>query len=252
MVRNNHFNDHRRQLDRLLRADTSDRECATWQQALGYARSIALLENVMVVVSDMADRRSHIISGGFASQLGLAGYNIEDSIWEHRILSLMSPAEQEGKYIAELRFYHYLKHIPRNKKPEYYMMSKLRLTFADGSTRDVLHRMYYLYDNDNDSVRYAVCTYGPLSFEFSGKSLAVNSVTGVAEELTSGRDDTILSRRQRQVLSLIDAGLKSAEIASRLNVSIHTVSRHRQDILDRLQVKNSHEACRLAKQLSLL
>ena len=37
-----------------------------------------------------------------------------------------------------------------------------------------------------------------------------------------------------------------------LSISIHTVSRHRQEILGKLQVKNSIEACRLAKNLRLL
>ena len=37
-----------------------------------------------------------------------------------------------------------------------------------------------------------------------------------------------------------------------LSISIHTVSRHRQEILTRLQVKNSIEACRLAKEMKLI
>ena len=63
--------------------------------------------------------------------------------------------------------------------------------------------------------------------------------------------DMILSPRERQVLALIDTGLKSAEIADRLHISPHTVSRHRQQIIARLQVKNTHEACRVAKSLHL-
>ena len=51
---------------------------------------------------------------------------------------------------------------------------------------------------------------------------------------------------------MIDTGLKSAEIAAQLNISIHTVSRHRQEIIGKLQVKNTHEACRIAKSMGLL
>ncbi|MDE5899935.1 MAG: LuxR C-terminal-related transcriptional regulator [Muribaculaceae bacterium] len=51
---------------------------------------------------------------------------------------------------------------------------------------------------------------------------------------------------------IIDSGLKSSEIADRLNISIHTVSRHRQEILAKLQEKNSIEACRLAKSMELI
>ncbi len=115
-----------------------------------------------------------------------------------------------------------------------------------------MHRMYYIYDEDSENVLYAICLYGPLAFELKWKSQAVNSLTGEVVELTAMSNKNILGRRECQVLSLIDEGLKSAEIADRLHISIHTVSRHRQEILAKLQVKNSIEACRLAKQMQLI
>ena len=72
------------------------------------------------------------------------------------------------------------------------------------------------------------------------------------EELEVKKDLKILSDRERQVLRLIDKGLMSKNIAERLSISINTVSRHRQEILSKLQVKNSIEACRIAKDLGLI
>lgn len=46
--------------------------------------------------------------------------------------------------------------------------------------------------------------------------------------------------------------LTSKEIAETLSISINTVSRQRQEILGKLQVKNSIEACRIAKDLKLI
>jgi DNA-binding NarL/FixJ family response regulator len=43
----------------------------------------------------------------------------------------------------------------------------------------------------------------------------------------------------------------SKEIASDLSISINTVNRHRQNILEKLHVDNSIEACRIAKGLNL-
>ena len=96
---------------------------------------------MLVVVSDMAAGRSHIIAGGFARNLDIGDYSREESIWERRILSLMSPEEQERKYIAELRFFHFLRHLPPRKRPDYFLMSKLRFRFTDGRiplTRSVM------------------------------------------------------------------------------------------------------------------
>ena len=63
---------------------------------------------------------------------------------------------------------------------------------------------------------------------------------------------THLDVYKRQILQLIDMGKTSHEIARELFISKNTVSRHRQNILEKLQVKNSIEACRIAKELKLL
>ena len=110
----------------------------------------------------------------------------------------------------------------------------------------------YIFDQNGEWLRYAICIYGPLPFDFKGKSHAVNSVTGITEELTASGNDSILSRREGQILAMIDTSMKSAEIAAQLNISIHTISRHRQEIIGKLQVKNTHEACRIPKSMDLL
>ncbi len=252
MVRNNHSADNRKALDKLLRSENKTDGSVPLSDILVNMRFRARVENILIVVSDMAEGKSYIIAGEFARNLDIGAYQQENSIWESKILSLMSPAEQEEKYIAELRFFHYLRHLSKSKKTDYYLVSKLRFRFADGYIHDVLHRMYYIFDKNSENVRYAICTYGPLPFDFKGKSYVVNSITGIKEELTASTNDSILSHRECQILAMIDSGMKSAEIADQLNISIHTVSRHRQEIIGKLQVKNTHEACRLAKSMGML
>lgn len=165
---------------------------------------------------------------------------------------MMSDEELEEKYIAELRFFHYIRHQPKQIRNNYYLISKLRFNQDGKKFIDVLHRMYYVYDDSADNIIGAICIYGPLTIDFNGKSHAVNSLTGISEPLTSTTNSTVLSKRECLILSLIALGFKSAEIAERLNISKHTVSRHRQEILARMQVKNSIEACRLAKSMKLI
>ena len=71
-------------------------------------------------------------------------------------------------------------------------------------------------------------------------------------ELDKENNTKILSARETQVLKLIDKGLTSKDIAETLSISRNTVSRHRQEILGKLQVRNSIEACRIAKDLKLI
>ena len=70
--------------------------------------------------------------------------------------------------------------------------------------------------------------------------------------MNAASDRRILSARELQVLALIEQGMTSNAIAGSLCISKHTVSRHRQEILAKLQAKNSAEACRRAKQLKLI
>ena len=252
MVRNNHLNKNRGRLNDLLRLPGDDCEEEKLADVLEYARFMARLENLLVVVSDMAEGRSHIIAGDFAGNLDLGDYRHENSIWEDRILSLMTDDEVERKYLMELRYFHYLKKLPRGRRRDYYLMSKLRFRYSDGQMHDVLHRMFYIFDARCENVRYAICSYGPLAFDLPKMSYAVNSITGLTEILTDEINAGIMSYRERQVLALIDMGMKSKEIAESLNISINTVSRHRQEIIAKLQVKNTHEACRVAKNLNLI
>ncbi|MDE7410583.1 MAG: LuxR C-terminal-related transcriptional regulator [Paramuribaculum sp.] len=239
-------------LDKILRNQASNVSVHKTADPYLYARSIAEIENVIAVVSDLSNCHSRIFTGGFANALGLQNYTSEDSIWEKNIISLMSEQEQEEKIKAELRFYHFLRHISKAKRNEYYLLSKLRFTLPDGKVINVMHKMYYIYDSEKDNIIYAICLYGPMIFDICGKSMVVNSITGITEELTSTADNKILSKRELQVLSLIDTGMKSTDIADILNISINTVNRHRQEILSKLQVKNSHEACRIAKSLNMI
>ncbi|MDE6278682.1 MAG: helix-turn-helix transcriptional regulator [Paramuribaculum sp.] len=244
MAKNNHFE----KLDQLLHSQNSDSEAINKVSIFQYAETLSQIEGALVVVSDLTNDTSHIFNNGFAKRLGLNDYSSENSIWEKMILSMMSEQEQDEKFIAELRFFHYLRNLPKRHRSEYYLLSKLR--FKDSI--DVLHRMYYLYDEALESVCYAICIYSPLVFDFPGKSYVVNSISGMKEELTDLSNNTIISKRERQILQLISSGMKSVDIAEALNISKNTVSRHRQEILSKLHVKNSIEACRLAKSMALI
>lgn len=121
-------------LDSLLKSqatpiDNAHTEAEVCADVYGYARSMAFIENVIAVVSDLKHNTSRIFGGEFANMLGLANYKQENSIWEKKILSMMSVQQQEEKLVTELRFFHYLRRLGKNRG-NHYLMSKLR--FRDG------------------------------------------------------------------------------------------------------------------------
>lgn len=241
-----------KKLNQLLKSQSFNGGTIDVSQLLDYAKNISQIENVTVVVSDMRCGISRIFPGKFGIVLGVSNYVEENSIWEKAILNLMTEKQREEKYLAELRFFNFLRHVPRHARPDYYLVSKLRMKAATGDTIDVIHRMYYIYADDSETVTHALCLYGRPTFDFIGKNRIVNSFTGISEELTASGDSSILSQREKQVLTLIDSGKRSYEIADILSISKNTVNRHRQQILAKLQVKNSMEACRIAKTMKII
>lgn len=62
----------------------------------------------------------------------------------------------------------------------------------------------------------------------------------------------MLTRREKEILSLLDQGLSSQEIASRLSLSIHTIDTHRKNMLQKLNVHNTPALLKAASKLGLL
>lgn len=219
------------------------------------ARNYARMENAIAVLSDLRTNASYIYYGGFSRMLGIDKCGDEgrvSSIWEKEIFKLVHPDDLAMKHLQELCFFHFVKRQPKRKRADYYLTSKLRMKNGANSYIPVLHRMFYVSAPSDDTLWLALCLYSPLTFDIPAKCLIVNSANGEMTEVDKRNGTKILSAREKQVLGLIDKGLTSKKIAEILSISINTVSRHRQEILCKLQVKNSIEACRVAKDLELI
>lgn len=64
--------------------------------------------------------------------------------------------------------------------------------------------------------------------------------------------NTILSTREIEVLSLVSKGFVAKEIANKLFVSVSTINYHRQNILEKINAANTSEAVIFAKNLGLV
>lgn len=64
--------------------------------------------------------------------------------------------------------------------------------------------------------------------------------------------DTIISRREKEVLQLISKGYSSQQIADELSLSIHTINSHRLSLLQKLEVKNAVALLKKATEMRLI
>ncbi|MDO4165595.1 MAG: LuxR C-terminal-related transcriptional regulator [Bacteroides sp.] len=235
------FSEEQRQVEQL-------NECR--QIASVYAR----IENAVAVLSDMKANKSYIYYGKVAEKLGLVSHDEMQtipSIWEKDIFCRIHPDDLTDKHAEELRFYHFVKGVPKDKRTDYYLSSSIRMRDITGKYIPILHRMFYLTYDTNGCVRLVLCLYS-LTTTASLERLIVNSANGQMLELQMQNCSNLLTDREKIILQLIDQGKMSKDIAQLLSISINTVSRHRQNILEKLQVNNSIEACKVARKLNLL
>lgn len=84
-------------------------------------------------------------------------------------------------------------------------------------------------------------------------SLAFSRVSALARQTLEPRDDKLahLTRRELEIIALIEGGLSNKEIATRLHIEVQTVKNHVHNILDKLQLNGRREAARYAKEKGL-
>jgi DNA-binding NarL/FixJ family response regulator len=70
--------------------------------------------------------------------------------------------------------------------------------------------------------------------------------TTLSSMIINKDETTFLSRREREILKCLTSGMTSQEIASHLFISINTVRRHRQNIMQKLDIHSQTELIRYA------
>ena len=220
------------------------------------AANYAKLENAVAVLSDLGSNRSFIFYGKAAVRLGIAGGPEEiDSIWEKQIYDRIHPEDLWGRHTLELRYFQLMKSLPAAERRDYHTESLIRMLNCYGEYTAVRHRTFFIADEGAGTMPAALCLYDfpvdrTLPASYTGT--IVNSATG--ETVATDRRDCgkILTAREKELLRLIGSGKRSREIAASLSISIHTVNRHRQNILEKLRVNNSPEALKVARMMGLI
>lgn len=223
-----------------------------------FAYQYSRIENSIAVLSDLRANKSYIYNGGVAANIldAQRGDTSEiDTIWEEEIFNKIHPDDLIAKHSLELQFFHLLKNFPVEERSDYFVSSRMRMLDKSGEYIVMHHRMFYVSNDSWGSLWLSLCLYNYSYDELpddSPSGIIANSATGEVIKVNKQEYDNILSVREKEILSLIDKGKMSKEIADSLSISKNTVDRHRQNILEKLRVKNSIEACRIAKRMDLI
>ncbi|MEE0978114.1 MAG: helix-turn-helix transcriptional regulator [Muribaculaceae bacterium] len=219
------------------------------------AEGYAEIENVLAVLSDLHTNKSYVVHGRFSDIVDIEKEKCSGwipSIWEDDIFKAINSDDLEMKMLQELLFFHYISRLPKSRRFNQCLMQRLHMRSRNGEWVETLHRLYYIPAQDGKTTRFALCLYGAMTANLKSATIVIDTLTGQATDLNPSAGIKILSPQETSVLKLIDDGNRSKGIADILGISLHTVSRHRQNIIAKLKVRNSAEACKIARNLSIL
>ncbi|WP_163408042.1 response regulator transcription factor [Flavobacterium ajazii] len=215
------------------------------------------VEQCVAVLSDFQADCSYIYAGNFGKFFGLPlGDLFIDSAFEDCIFDKLNSDDVIERHALELHFFQYLKSLPEEEYRNYSTFSRLRSS-DEKNVRYINHRTMYLKISPNGSVLFALCLYAPsINSEFrngiEGKIVNIRTGDTITSDKYKPYAESLLSKRELEILAHLAKGSNSDQIGSLLNISVYTVRRHRQNIIQILQVANTTEALKTAFVMGLI
>ena len=164
---------------------------------------------------------------------------------ELNIEKLVHPDDLEVVRRIDKKVWEFLDTLPKEEKLTYKYIYEMRVLDRGKYVR-MIYQMRILAFKDDNFLAMGMIDLAPeqsanTSVRFQIKNCLTDEVVPFTIESAT---DVLLTPREREILALAKEGMFSKEISEKLNISIHTVNRHRQNILEKLQVDNIIEAIR--------
>ena len=164
---------------------------------------------------------------------------------ELNIENLVHPDDLEVVKRIDKKVWEFLETLPEEEKLAYKYIYEMRVLDKGKYVRMIYQTRLLAFKDDNflamGMIDLAPEQSANTSVRFQIKNCLTDEVVPFAIESAT---DVLLTPREREILALAKEGMFSKEISEKLNISIHTVNRHRQNILEKLQVDNIIEAIR--------
>ena len=205
----------------------------TWLEELGRVSSAA------ISVFDL-NRKTHVyFSRLYRERLGLPDHKQEGPEGFDLLI-----ATESG-----IHFLNMLIDLKPEKRMDFKLVSEFRICKPNGSWMRMWEQQQLLETDPHGNIWLALSTVDVSpnqNIEEPMTCRLVNHRTGEITPFTTENSCNQLTRREKEILSLIANGHISKQIADHLNISTHTVNTHRQNIIEKMKVSNTAEAVRMA------
>ena len=164
---------------------------------------------------------------------------------ELNIENLVHPDDLEVVRRIDKKVWEFLDTLPEEEKLTYKYIYEMRVLDRGKYVRMIYQTRLLAFKDDNFLAMGMIDLAPEQSANTSVRFQIKNCLTDEVVPFTiESATDALLTPREREILALAKEGMFSKEISEKLNISIHTVNRHRQNILEKLQVDNIIEAIR--------
>jgi DNA-binding CsgD family transcriptional regulator len=179
-------------------------------------------------------------------------FSIEENYMEERI----HPEDASVFETIQKRLVGFWYSQPIECRKDYKYIFELRILNANGDYVRVISQ-HQVLETDEEGNPYLVLGVADLSPDNTSsgrlKFRLVNMKTGEIVPFPLSEDcNENLTKREIEILKLVNQGMLSKEISDYLSISLHTVNNHRQNILQKLNANNVVEAINSARQAGLL
>jgi DNA-binding CsgD family transcriptional regulator len=213
-----------------------------------------VIDNSAISIFDLYQKKHIYLSPRFET---IYGFNIDEAHKEGNeyFEKKVHPDDNNDAMKIGTYFFNFAISLPVAEKKNYKLINDYRIKNSEDKYIRVIEQFQALELDKHGNVWLALCIMDlspnqDISLPLQNK--VINFRTGELFHFPQKTNEPALSKREKQILGLISEGLISKEIADCLFISVHTVNTHRQKILEKLEVKNSHEAIKLAKNYGLI
>ena len=214
------------------------------EQHQQFVRSLTEVNGGSAVISDLSNRKSYVTVHPWANFLGLtpeeAALSVIDSMDEDCIYRRIHPEDLVEKRLMEYKFFQKTFSMSPDERLKYRGRCRLRMMNEKGVYQYIDNLVQIMQNTPAGNVWLIFCLYS-----LSADQRPEQGIYATITQMERGEVET-------EILRCIRKGLSSKEIAATLYISVNTVNRHRQNILEKLSVGNSIEACRAAELMKLL
>ncbi len=227
-----------------------------WEQYKPYIDILSQVSNGCVFVVEF-NKELKYISSNFATFFGYDLQKVNTPEFEYNFLETrIHPDDYETFQVIQKRLIDKWYEQPLEKRLDYRHVYELRVLNSENKYVRVIYQGQVLDMDDecNPKLVLGIVDLSPNQLLNEPlKFRMVDSQKGEIVPFDVGRIQSInLTKREIEILKMVNSGMISKEISDKLSISIHTVNGHRQNILSKMNADNILEAINYARKMGLL